>query len=502
MSNSEVTIYRRAQAWNVCFKIGRRTAGIYQVPGSNLITFRDVCDELRLCYEFPGEKSGNNNDDTWASIAFALADSPDLGSEELQNVSFVTGDLLAKPVPTLSPAESNNPQVLTYCIVSHKQCSLPAGTALDDHLKAKCARPLLTPVRRIDPRYLPSNQNPCDPAIGEYLSRRQLKAYSQRKRGRSGRSSHNKQVTDDEDDVELESMLAPADLNIDRQAAKAYQDLFRSGCVDLQLPCAVSGQGRSWWGDIGPAIDACHIVPQLHYHLYPIKDSDVFHVNDMDTTVDEEKAEEQTLDEQAAEVAEQRAAEKRSLKLAEAWFATWSPENSIILRKDLHELFHARLFSIHPETFVIRVFVPYDILTGFNGKKAILSSIVDIEALRHHYEMCCIENMAALATPNDKATSENRTASSKKHTSLRGNTRRTLTPSPKAGRTGDPSKKRKLGRSSQKQPKEDSEQSDLEHGSEQSSLISDAFLSRAEEEYKRRRLDNYQTNVLRLRQYD
>ncbi|KAI0858164.1 hypothetical protein F4860DRAFT_486949 [Xylaria cubensis] len=499
MSNSEVTIYRRAQAWNVCFKIGRRTAGIYQVPGSNLITFRDVCDELRLCYEFPGEKSGNDNDDTWASIAFALADNLNLGSEELQNLSFVTGDLLAKPVPTLSSTESNTPQNLTYCIVSHKLCSLPAGTALDDHLKVKCARPLPTPVRRIDPRYLPSNQNQnsSDPAIGEYLSRRQLKAYSQRKRGQSDRSSHNKQVTDDEDDVELESMLAPADLNIDRQAAKAYQDLFRSGCVDLQLPCAVSGQGRSWWGDIGPAMEACHIVPQLHYYLYPIKDSNVFPVSDIDTTIDEEKT-----DEKAAEVAEQRAAEKRSLKLAEAWFATWSPENSIILRKDLHELFHARLFSIHPKTLVIRVFVPYDILTGFNGKKAILSSIIDTEALRHHYEMCCIENMAALATPNDKATSENRTASSKKHMSLRGNTRLTLTPSPEAGWTGDPSKKRKLGRSNQKQPREASEQSDLEHGSEQSSLIDDVFLSKAEDAYKRRRLNNYQANGWRLRQYD
>lgn len=28
-------------------------AGIFQVSGSDLIAFRDVCDKLRLCFELP-----------------------------------------------------------------------------------------------------------------------------------------------------------------------------------------------------------------------------------------------------------------------------------------------------------------------------------------------------------------------------------------------------------------------------------------------------------------
>ncbi|KAF2967492.1 hypothetical protein GQX73_g6123 [Xylaria multiplex] len=478
MSDSAVTTHRRARAWNVRFTIGSRIAGIYQVPGSKLVTFRDVCDELRLCFEFPGEKSGNNNDDTWASIAFALINSPDLKGGELQNLSFVTGDLLAEPVPSFSSTESNDPQVLIYSIVSHRKCSLPASTALDAHLNAKCARHLPAPVRRYDPRYLPPNKKPSDPTIGKVLFRRQLTAYSLGKRGQSGRNSPNTQVSDDEDDMELESMLAPADMNIDREAARNIQTVFRSGCVDNQLPCAVSGQGRSWWGGIGPAIHACHIVPRLQYYLYPIKDADVFPIRDIDTATNEKTP--------RRLAAEQRAAKKRSRKLEEAWLKTWSPENSILLRKDLHELFDARLFSIHPKTFVIRVFVPYDVLTGFNGKKAILSSDIDTEALRHHYEMCCIENMAAKAEPNDLITVENSTEESRKHIPLREITHLVLTPSPKAGRTGDPSKKRQLGQSPLR---EASEQSDSDSASEQSGLGGEASPREAEDVSKRRRLN-------------
>ncbi|GAB0138991.1 hypothetical protein EsDP_00007210 [Epichloe bromicola] len=43
----------------------------------------------------------------------------------------------------------------------------------------------------------------------------------------------------------------------------------------------------------------------------------------------------------------------------------------------------------------IRVFVPYDVLTEYHDKTAILSQSVDRKTLRQHYEMCCIENMAA-----------------------------------------------------------------------------------------------------------
>ncbi|RSL98614.1 hypothetical protein CDV31_012516 [Fusarium ambrosium] len=83
MSSAAVTPSMRAVGWNVHFTIGREEdpgafAGIYQAAGSDLVTFRNVCDELRLCFEFPSdaarsENDHDDNDNPWASIAFALA---------------------------------------------------------------------------------------------------------------------------------------------------------------------------------------------------------------------------------------------------------------------------------------------------------------------------------------------------------------------------------------------------------------------------------------------
>lgn len=117
--------------------------------------------------------------------------------------------------------------------------------------------------------------------------------------------------------------------------------------------------------NVGPAVQACHIVPQQHYHVYPVP---------------------------RAFTADSRYSPRR---LREAWDRTWSAKNGLLLLSHLHELFDARLFSIHPETLRIRVFVPYDVILDYHGSVAQLSPVVDRRALRHHYDMCCIENMAA-----------------------------------------------------------------------------------------------------------
>ncbi|UPL04367.1 hypothetical protein LCI18_015301 [Fusarium solani-melongenae] len=64
----------------------------------------------------------------------------------------------------------------------------------------------------------------------------------------------------------------------------------------------------------------------------------------------------------------------------------------------LHELFNARLFSIHPDTLRVRAFVPYDLILEHHGSRAHLPPNIDRRALGHHYEMCCIENMTAVLT--------------------------------------------------------------------------------------------------------
>ncbi|SCO54234.1 uncharacterized protein FFNC_15411 [Fusarium fujikuroi] len=102
-----------------------------------------------------------------------------------------------------------------------------------------------------------------------------------------------------------------------------------------------------------------------------------------------------------------------SERLRQAWQFAWSVKNGILLLSHLHELLDARLFSIHPETFKIRVFVPYDVILEYHDREAVINWEVDTRALRHHYDMCCIENMTAQMSPwsEDVVTSQPQTPS-------------------------------------------------------------------------------------------
>ncbi|RSL87275.1 hypothetical protein CDV31_016273 [Fusarium ambrosium] len=50
--------------------------------------------------------------------------------------------------------------------------------------------------------------------------------------------------------------------------------------------------------------------------------------------------------------------------------------------------------------------MPYDVLLDYHGVLAQLSPTVDRRALRHHYDMCCIENMAADMPLSEAVSSE------------------------------------------------------------------------------------------------
>ncbi|KAL6897062.1 hypothetical protein GGI43DRAFT_106377 [Trichoderma evansii] len=153
---------------------------------------------------------------------------------------------------------------------------------------------------------------------------------------------------------------------------------FRDSCLVGARQCAVSGKGRAWcnFPTVGPALQACHIIPQQQYHLYPL-------YPDIDDNDDHDGA----------------AFSPR--RLQQAWQRTWSGGNGILLLSHLRELFHTRLLSIHPETRRIRAFVPYDVICDYHGRTAKLSGTVDLRALRHHYDICCIENMAAASRPSE-----------------------------------------------------------------------------------------------------
>ncbi|KAH6977606.1 hypothetical protein EDB80DRAFT_757377 [Ilyonectria destructans] len=243
-------------------------------------------------------------------------------------------------------------------------------------------------------------------------------------------------------------MLAPASMNIDLKEARRVRNDFRSSCLNRASCCAVSGEGEPWCPGppIGHGVQACHIVPEQHYHLYPSTGGK--HVDDDGPVEDSPR------------------------RLREAWQNTWNPRNGILLMKHLHEFFDAPLFSIRPHTLRIRVFMPYNALARFNGQKA---------------SMCSIENMAAERPNLDTASpSTSRIATygsyiwDRHAVYSRGTQMEAVT-----GRTSNPAKRSRPERSGQNQPRDASRQDDLAEEAE-------AVLWKEETGCKRRRLEDCQ----------
>ncbi|RBR18915.1 uncharacterized protein FIESC28_05837 [Fusarium coffeatum] len=312
-----VTPSMRIHGWNIHLLSGPddfHFSGLYQHPGSNLITFRDVVNEMRLCFDIPC------TEDPWENIAFMLADSPD--------------------------------------DMKRKLPSLVADEDLDE-----CAQHIPRPTRRLEPRYIPLDRTSLDPRYARLPFRRTAKprraSESPKRRRSDSRSS-----TDNEQE-DIKHLHVPPKMDITPEKARQTIETFRHECLIHTDRCAISGKGQSWCiiPSIGPGLQVCHIIPQQHFYLYP----------------DDQQLNTQDGDE----------------KLTRAWANTWSNKNGILLMNDIRQLFEARLISIHPDTHRIRAFVPYDFITDFNGKKASIPRKVDKLALRHHYEMACIENMAA-----------------------------------------------------------------------------------------------------------
>ncbi|KAF9766743.1 hypothetical protein IL306_000816 [Fusarium sp. DS 682] len=185
------------------------------------------------------------------------------------------------------------------------------------------------------------------------------------KRDNSGSASPDKEGFEEGQDIS--DMIVPVtEEEINRSYAQRIMDSFRSSVMVSAKRCAVSGKGQSWCVSpaIGPSLPACHIIPQQQFHLYPGSQSSD------DTRFS-------------------------SRMLREAWMSTWAPSNGILMMSLIHDLFDSRLLSIHPETLRIRAFVPYDAILDYHGCVAKVPEDVDRAALAHHYQMCCIENMAA-----------------------------------------------------------------------------------------------------------
>ncbi|KAH7189784.1 hypothetical protein BKA60DRAFT_586791 [Fusarium oxysporum] len=149
MANTSVTPGMRAAGWNVVFSVGNTShkfAGIYQVRGSNLVTFRNVIDELRLCFEFDlrtendsgNAKDGEDTDstqDSWDDVTFALLGRPGALGSAGPTPTFIQKDDRDQPVLSLPPRAPKQPVITRYHLIRHKTCSLGADKSLAEHLK-------------------------------------------------------------------------------------------------------------------------------------------------------------------------------------------------------------------------------------------------------------------------------------------------------------------------------------------------------------------------------
>ncbi|PTB34924.1 hypothetical protein M441DRAFT_32381 [Trichoderma asperellum CBS 433.97] len=391
MSNASVTPPMRVSGWNIHFlatSAGVRFAGLFRLDGFD-ITYRDVLTEMRLCFDIPDSISqdGQTNsqdeyEDPWDNLAFAFTDYVNLPAGEASNppATIMTTDLdqlVPLPPPAL-PTNVEEPPIIRFRLVRHRSCDLPSTAPWASHFKGGCAHHIPLPTRRRDPRYLPPKMSSTDPRITSLPLRKraavQRSSRSPSKRSASGSVSPDKNSESGQlpvhEEESLANMVAPPEMEIAPDFGRQTIAKFRSSLLTFARRCAVSGKGRTWCYSpaIGPAVQACHIVPQQHYHLYP------------DPLLDPQS-------DNGLELSPQR--------LLKAWECTWAFRNGILLLSHLHELFDSRLFSIHPDTLQIRAFVPYDVICDYHGRTAALGAYVDRNALRHHYEMCCIENMAA-----------------------------------------------------------------------------------------------------------
>ncbi|KAL7799200.1 hypothetical protein V8C37DRAFT_366959 [Trichoderma ceciliae] len=394
MSTASVTSPMRAHGWNVHFlaaPAGSNFAGLFRRDGFD-ITYRDVLAEMRLCFDIPDDRfqaygQPSSQDlpvDPWDNLAFGFVDFINLPRDEASASHAPSNPVMTSTgldqVVILPPTFSTNPgeqPIIRFHLVQHRSCDLPSTASLASHLKAGCAQHIPRPVRRRDARYLPPKKPSHDAQITRLPLRKRAavrrSSQSPSKRSASGSASPNKNSESSQlpinEEEDFTNMVAPPDMDIAADVGRQTIAGFRSSCLIAARQCAVSGEGRSWCISpaVGPALQACHIIPQQHYHLYPDPEG----LNNTDSI----------------ELSPQR--------LQEAWQRTWSAKNGILLLSHLHELFDSRLFSIHPETLQIRAFVPYDVICKYHGLTAIVPSNVDRNALRHHYDMCCIENMAA-----------------------------------------------------------------------------------------------------------
>ncbi|KAI1033866.1 hypothetical protein LB503_011121 [Fusarium chuoi] len=132
MSDTTVTPRMRSYGWNTHFVATSRAfhfAGVYQGHDNPFLTFRDIVDELRLCFELP---DSIKEEDSWNGVAFGLYKR---NRNNADLATFIKEEELDTVIPSLLSPDAQERAVVRYHVVRHGQCNLPEGSPLESHLK-------------------------------------------------------------------------------------------------------------------------------------------------------------------------------------------------------------------------------------------------------------------------------------------------------------------------------------------------------------------------------
>ncbi|RBR22218.1 hypothetical protein FVER53590_25855 [Fusarium verticillioides] len=245
-----VTPRMRSYGWNTHFVTTLRAfhfAGVYQHHDNAFLMFRDIVDELRLCFELP---DSTVEQDSWNGVAFGL---DKRNRDDVHLAVFVKEEDLDTVVPSLLSPDAQERAIVRYHVVRHGQCDLPEDSSLEAHLKGQFLIPQdpsiplhphlsqlhaqhtsPAPQRGHDPRYLPPKKASEDARVAKMPFRKRAKprAGSQSpKREQSGSISPDK---DGEETQPVSDMIVPVTEDINPTCAQKVMDSFRLSIWSLR----------------------------------------------------------------------------------------------------------------------------------------------------------------------------------------------------------------------------------------------------------------------------
>lgn len=160
---------------------------------------------------------------------------------------------------------------MKVCIPTHL---VLASSANSSSSIGPCYSQSKIPERRYDPRYL---------AIGKQLTSGDnyvtapLRNTKGRKRARGSSASaslsqsRDSSASSTRSDLEITENAEVPICIVSTDVARPIVNKFRPNVLGGTNGCAISGKGRSWLDGLpGTGIEAAHIVPQLHWAVYPL----------------------------------------------------------------------------------------------------------------------------------------------------------------------------------------------------------------------------------------